>query len=53
LLALERGEVVCIPGSDDETALERVEAAQRDLMGATRAVTLPNRYRPPETRGTS
>jgi uncharacterized protein len=47
LLDLERGVVVSIPGSDDETALPRIEDAQRDLMGATRAVELPDRYSAP------
>lgn len=47
LLDLERGQVVSIPGSEDEAAGGRIEAAQRDLMGATRAVTLAERYGPP------
>ena len=46
LVDLERGEVVSIPGSDDEGARERVNAAQRDLIDATRAVELPRRYQP-------
>jgi uncharacterized protein len=46
LLDLERGVVVSIPGSDDETALGRIEAAQRELIGLTRTVELPDRYRP-------
>jgi len=33
-----------LPGSDDETAIEAVDAAQRELMGATRTVELPERY---------
>jgi len=45
LLDLERGVVVSIPGSDDETALRRVEAAQSELVSATRTVELPDRYR--------
>jgi uncharacterized protein len=45
LLDLERGVVVCVPGLDEEDALARVEAAQRELMGATRSVELPDRYR--------
>lgn len=53
LLDLERGQVVSLPGSDDETAHERVEAAQRDLMGATRTVELPQRYEPPGAGGAS
>jgi uncharacterized protein len=53
LLDLERGEVVSIPGSDDETAREGVQAAERDLMGSTRTVTLPERYRPPVDGGAS
>jgi uncharacterized protein len=44
LLDLERGVVVAIPGSEDETAIEVVDAAQRELMGATRTVELPERY---------
>lgn len=45
LLDLERGVVVSIPGSDDETAIDGIAAAQRELMGATRTVELPDRYR--------
>ena len=45
LLDLDRGVVVSIPGSDDETALGRVEAAQRELITTTRTVELPDRYR--------
>jgi hypothetical protein len=44
LLDLERGVVVAIPGSEDETAIEAVDAAQRELMSATRTVELPERY---------
>jgi uncharacterized protein len=47
LLDLERGVVVSIPGSDDETAHDGVAAAQRELMGATRTVELPDRYSAP------
>lgn len=45
LLDLERGVVVSIPSSADENPLETVAAAQRELMGATRVVELPDRYR--------
>jgi short-subunit dehydrogenase len=44
LLDLERGVVVSIPGSEDENALDRVETAQRELLGLTRTVELPDRY---------
>jgi len=45
LLDLERGLVVSIPGADVETALDDVDAAQGKLMGTTRTVELPDRYR--------
>jgi short-subunit dehydrogenase len=45
LLDLEHGVVVSIPGSADASAHDRIGAAQRELMGATRAVELPDRYR--------
>ena len=45
LLDLERGLIVSIPGADIETALEDVGAAQGKLMGSTRTVELPDRYR--------
>jgi short-subunit dehydrogenase len=44
LTDLERGVVVSVPGAADETALQHVGAAQRELMGATRTVELPGRY---------
>ena len=44
LLDLERGIVVSIPSSADEHLLEPVSAAQRELMGVTRVVELPERY---------
>jgi uncharacterized protein len=47
LLDLERGVVVSIPGSDDETAHNGVAAAQGELMAATRTVELPDRYGAP------
>jgi len=47
LLDLERGVVVSIPGSDDETAYDGIADAQRDLIYATRSVELPDRYRAP------
>lgn len=49
LLDLERGLVVSIPGAGVETALDRVDAAQRELMDSTRTVELPDRYREPRT----
>lgn len=45
LLDLERGGVVSVPGSADELPLGPVEAAQRELLGVTRTVELPDRYR--------
>ena len=42
---LERGVVVSIPGATEESPLAGVEAAQRELMGLTRSVELPDRYR--------
>jgi hypothetical protein len=44
LIDLERGIVVSIPSSADEHLLEPVSAAQRELMGVTRVVELPQRY---------
>lgn len=41
---LERGTVISIPGSNDETVPARIGAAQHDLMGSTRTVELPARY---------
>jgi short-subunit dehydrogenase len=45
LLDLERGIVVSIPGSEDDTALRAIETAAAELLPATRAVELPERYR--------
>jgi short-subunit dehydrogenase len=45
LLDLERGVVISIPGADDTSAVEHVQAAGRELMGITRATELPGRYR--------
>jgi len=44
LADLERGVVVSIPSSADDHPLEVVTAAQRELMGFTRVVELPERY---------
>ena len=44
LLDLERGVVVSVPGADDDSAIRAVDAAQRQLIGATRSVELPDRY---------
>jgi short-subunit dehydrogenase len=44
LLDLERETVVCIPGARDESALEAIVDAQRELQGTTRVVELPERY---------
>jgi short-subunit dehydrogenase len=46
LLDLGRGEIVCVPGAPDESARDGVESAQRELVRVTRAVELPQRYRP-------
>jgi hypothetical protein len=45
LLDLERGIVVSIPGSEDDSALRAIEAAAAELLPATRAAELPARYR--------
>jgi short-subunit dehydrogenase len=45
LLDLERGQVLSIPGLGDESARERLLAAQRELMGFTQVTELPERYR--------
>ena len=45
LLDLERGVVVSIPGSEDEGLYDRIDEAQRGLIGSTRTVELPIRYR--------
>jgi short-subunit dehydrogenase len=44
---LEDGTVVCIPGANDESALEAFIAAQLQLQGTTRVVELPDRYSSP------
>lgn len=45
LRGLDLGEVVCIPGAEDLAALERIAAAQRDLMRWTRQPQAAARYR--------
>jgi short-subunit dehydrogenase len=45
LLDLERGVVVSIPGAEDTSSLDRVHAAQSELMSVTRTTELPTRYR--------
>ncbi len=47
LIDLMRGVVVSIPGAGAESAHEGVEAAQQALMGDTRTVELPERFRRP------
>jgi uncharacterized protein len=42
---LERGIVVSIPGAEDDSALQGLEAAAGSLLPATRAIELPERYR--------
>jgi short-subunit dehydrogenase len=42
---LERGVVVSIPAAEDTSSLDRVHAAQSELMGVTRTTELPTRYR--------
>ncbi len=44
LLDLERGVVVSIPGAPDEAAFDALLASQRELLGPTRTVELPDRY---------
>jgi short-subunit dehydrogenase len=44
LADLERGVVVSVPGLDDVTALERLDAAAAELTAAARATELPERY---------
>jgi uncharacterized protein len=44
---LERDIVVSIPGATDESAVDRVTAAQSELLSLTRVVELPDRYARP------
>jgi short-subunit dehydrogenase len=45
LADLERDIVVSIPGADDDKGLREIDAAAAALLGATRTVELPGRYR--------
>jgi uncharacterized protein len=45
LLDLERGEVLSAPPLVDVAAVDRLEAAQREILTFTRTVELPDRYR--------
>ena len=45
LSALERNEVVCIPGLDDPTALSRRDVAQAEMLRAVGQPKLAERYR--------
>ena len=44
LVALERGEVICVPGLDDPLLLERVAEAQRAVLMSARRPALAGRY---------
>jgi uncharacterized protein len=45
LVALARGEVVCVPGLDDAAPLEHLAEVQRTLMMSTNKMALAQRYR--------
>ncbi len=45
LLDLERGEIVCVPGLEDLSPLERAAEVERELIGSARTRELPVRYR--------
>ena len=45
LAALERGEVVCIPGLEDPTAVTRRDGAQAEMLQAVGQAELAERYR--------
>jgi len=44
LIALDRGEIVCVPGLDDDTALERLRAARLGVMSGGNRRELSSRY---------
>jgi short-subunit dehydrogenase len=46
LAALERGEVVCVPGLDDPSLLERLAEMQRAVLASANRPTLAGRYGP-------
>ena len=46
LAALERGEVICVPGLDDPSLLERLAEAQRAVLMSANRPTLAARYGP-------
>ena len=46
LTALERGEVICVPGLDDPSQLERLAEAQRAVLMSANRPTLAGRYDP-------
>lgn len=45
LAGLARGEVVCVPGLEDTTALRQIDDAQRAALSAARNVQIATRYR--------
>ena len=45
LAALARGEVMCLPGLDDASLLERLAEMQRTVLGSANTPTLARRYR--------
>ncbi len=47
LVALARGEVVCVPGLDDAAPLERLAEVRRTLMMSATKTALAQRYRSP------
>lgn len=45
LAGLAKGEVVCVPGLEDTSALTQIEEAQRAALSAARNVQIASRYR--------
>ena len=45
LRALQRGEVVCMPGVEDPTGLDRRDAANAELLASNRSIEKASRYR--------
>jgi hypothetical protein len=44
LVALEKGEVVCIPPLEDASVFESIGASQRAALGSARGGKLASRY---------
>ncbi|HET9849382.1 MAG TPA: hypothetical protein VFR68_12615, partial [Candidatus Dormibacteraeota bacterium] len=47
LIALDRGELVCVPGLDDPSVLDNLGKAQRAIMEAANRSQLAARYKTP------